>query len=62
MSIDQTAGSITVSIWTEGWPVVVRLDVAQGLGEAVSTRLSVEDLHNLRYCCDRAISNLPPAV
>lgn len=47
MKIEQTAGSIKVTGYTDGWPLSFTVEAPN--------RVGIEDLHDLRYCIDRVL-------
>ena len=52
--IRRTAGQCSVTISTAGWPTWVRIFI----GETDAHGLRPADLHDLRYCIDRALAEL----
>jgi hypothetical protein len=56
--IKQTCGQVTISADTHGSPVWADLAID---GQTVNHRLSVGDLHDLRYCIDRVLTQLATA-
>lgn len=62
MSIQQKAGDCEVTIWADGSPAIVDLRVKANNGEVHEVRGTVSHLHDLRYCIDRVLSQLPEAM
>jgi DNA-directed RNA polymerase subunit N (RpoN/RPB10) len=60
MRIEQSAGSFVMITYTDGAPVTTQLTVNDGSLHRSDTqlRLSLNDLHDLRYCCDRMIAQI----
>lgn len=57
MKIEQTAGNFSFRTYTDGYPL--RIEMRSEVDSFFST-LSVADLHDLRYCADRMLAQLPP--
>jgi len=57
--IEQTAGSVGVRVFTDGWPrwPQIEIDTQSGQG-VVSCQVGVEYLHDLRFCIDRVLAQL----
>jgi hypothetical protein len=55
MKIEQTAGDVSLVVYTDGAPLFPQLTVAGGEPQ----RLTVNSLHDLRYCIDRVLAQLP---
>lgn len=53
--IKQTAGQCTVKIAMCGWPHWSIVTI----GDVVAHGLTPDDLHDLRYCIDRALDQVP---
>jgi hypothetical protein len=52
--IEQTAGRSSVVVYTDGYPLCPEITV----GDA-NYRGSVADLHDLKYCIERVLANIP---
>lgn len=59
MKIEQTAGRCGVEVYTDGTPFWPEITIEANNGEVVEVRVSVAELHNLRYCIDRVLAQLP---
>lgn len=59
VKIEQSAGGCEICVYTDGWPLWPVLRVKAINGEATEARLCVSDLHDLRYCIDRVLAQLP---
>ncbi|WP_343546763.1 hypothetical protein [Sphingobium yanoikuyae] len=58
MAITQKAGEIEITAYTDGHPVQIYVRLHAGQIDSVDYRLSVNDLHDLRYCVDRVLAQL----
>lgn len=55
--LQQNAGRFAAEAYTNGAPIRVELTVDQQLDRTM-TRLTYDDLHDLRFVCERMISKL----
>lgn len=53
--IKQSAGDMKLTVYTDGWPLQFYLEDAQGQ----QMRLSLSDIHDVRYAIDRVLDQLP---
>ena len=60
--IRQTAGNCSIEVYTDGWPLFPELTITGLNGDVVSVRVMTGDLHDLRYCIDRVLSQLSPLL
>lgn len=58
MTIKQKAGDIEITAYTDGYPIQIVVRLHAGQIDGVDYRLSVNDLHDLRYCVDRVLAQL----
>ncbi len=58
--IVQAAGGSRIGVYTDGWPHWPKVSLTQANGEVVSATITVADLHDLRYCIERVLAQLPP--
>ncbi|PHP18772.1 hypothetical protein CG471_16015 [Sphingobium sp. IP1] len=58
MTIKQKAGDIEFTAYTDGYPIQIVARLHAGQIDSVDYRLSVNDLHDLRYCVDRVLAQL----
>lgn len=56
MMLLQKAGSVQLRTFTDGWPLRVELTTPPGT-DAVMV-LGVDDIHDLRYACDRMLAKV----
>lgn len=54
MRIAQQAGGVEVYAYTDGWPISVTVKI-----DGIEHRVGVSGLHDLRYCIERVLSQLP---
>lgn len=54
--IKQSAGDVSIACHTGGWPVRPEIRIA----DHETIRVHVAALHDLRYCIDRVLAQLPP--
>lgn len=52
--IQQTAGECTVTVYTDGAPLWPEINIA-----GTKSQTSLATLHDLRYCIDRVLAQLP---
>jgi hypothetical protein len=57
--VRQTCGGAEVEVYTDGSPLFSELAITKINGERVKARLSINDLHDIRYCIDRVLAQLP---
>lgn len=56
MKVQQRAGNCHLEVYLEGSPLWPTLTLTKLNGERVEARLSMEDLHDLRYCVERVLT------
>lgn len=56
MKVEQNAGDFTLRYWTDGYPHWISLEFE---GEELRTTLQINDIHDLRYACERIIATFP---
>ena len=57
--IRQTAGACMIEVYTDGYPLFPQITIKQPNSDVVVSRGSVADLHDLRYCIDRVLAQIP---
>ena len=57
--ISQSSGDCRVQVETDGSPLWAQLKITKLNGEFANTKITVSDLHDLRYCIDRVLAQLP---
>lgn len=57
MKIAQSAGRVSIEGWTEGYPLFVNLCIGEDTDRYLH-RISLNDLHDLRYCVDRVLAQV----
>ena len=55
MKIEQSAGSITLTSFADGYPIFTNIDFE---GITVISHATVNDLHDMRYALDRQIAQI----
>jgi hypothetical protein len=57
--IEQAAGDVRVRVYTDGSPMATYVTIRARNGEPHEIRGRIADLHDLRYCIDRVLAQLP---
>lgn len=55
MPVTQTAGKISITVYTDGHPHSVAIERDDGPRSFRMSGASIDDLHDLRYCIDRVL-------
>lgn len=56
--IAQSAGRCLVRVYTDGSPLWPEIEIEANNGTLHEVRVSVQELHDLRYCIDRVLAQL----
>lgn len=54
----QSAGEVEITVYTDGWPLRHTVKFGRGHRE-IEVLLSTDGLHDLRYCIDRILAQIP---
>lgn len=58
MKVEQSAGRCRIEVYTEGSPLWPEIEIVANNGEKHRVRVSMGELHDLRYCIDRVLTQL----
>jgi hypothetical protein len=58
MKVEQKAGRVGVCVFTDGSPLLPVITIRKSNGELIEARVSMAELHDLRYCVDRVLAQL----
>jgi hypothetical protein len=61
MKIEQKAGKVTITAWTDSSPTSINVEYQQWNGDIDTFRMRPEHLHDLRYCIDRVLAQIKDA-
>lgn len=57
--IRQAAGTVSIEVYTDGSPLWPEIKFEASNGTQLDVRTDINSLHDLRYCINRVLAQLP---